>query len=65
MLWDINGDEWPKTNPWIWFKQLPVLIVDEIREIAQSIAILSYIEKLIGLDLSDPISIAKSGEFFK
>jgi glutathione S-transferase len=44
---------------------VPVLIVDEIREIAQSIAILSYIEKLIGLDLSDPISIAKAGEFFK
>ena len=46
MSWDYYGDEWSKIKPRVSFKQLPVLIVDETHEIAQSIAILSYIEKL-------------------
>jgi glutathione S-transferase len=60
MSWDYYGDEWSKIKPRVSFKQLPVLIVDETHEIAQSIAILSYIEKLAGLSVSDPIISAKA-----
>ena len=55
MSWDYYGKEWSQIKPEISFKQLPVLIVDGEHEIGQSIAILSYIEQLAGLDLSDPI----------
>jgi len=55
MSWDYYGKEWSQIKPQISFKQLPVLIVDGEHEIGQSIAILSYIEQLAGLDLSDPI----------
>jgi glutathione S-transferase len=55
MSWDYYGKEWSQIKPQISFKQLPVLIVDGKHEIGQSIAILSYIEQLAGLDLSDPI----------
>ena len=60
MSWDYYGDEWSKVKPRISFKQLPVLVIDETHEIAQSIAILFYIEKLAGLNLSDPIITAKA-----
>ena len=46
--------------PQISFKQLPVLGVDETYEIAQSIAILSYIEKIAELNLTNPIAAAKA-----
>jgi glutathione S-transferase len=55
MSWDYFGKEWSQIKPQISFKQLPVLIVDGEHEIGQSIAILSYIEQLAGLNLSDPI----------
>ena len=60
MSWDHYGDEWSKIADQRPFKQLPILVVDNTHEIAQSIAILSYIEKLAGLDISDPIIAAKS-----
>ena len=60
MSWDHYGDEWSKISDQRPFKQLPILVVDNTHEIAQSIAILSYIEKLAGLDISDPIIVAKS-----
>ena len=55
MSWDYYGKEWSQIKPQISFKQLPVLIVDGEHEIGQSIAILSYIEQLAGLNLSNPI----------
>jgi glutathione S-transferase len=55
MSWDYFGKEWSQIKPQISFKQLPVLIVDGEHEIGQSMAILSYIEQLAGLNLSDPI----------
>ena len=60
MSWDHYGDEWSNIKPQILFKQLPVLVVDETHEIAQSIAILSYIEKIAELNLTDPIVAAKA-----
>jgi glutathione S-transferase len=55
MSWDYYDKEWSQIKPEISFKQLPVLIVDGEHEIGQSIAILSYIEQLVGLSLSNPI----------
>ena len=43
MSWDHYDDEWSKIKPQLPFKQLPVLLVDGRQEIAQSVAILSYI----------------------
>jgi glutathione S-transferase len=60
MSWDHYGDEWSKIAPQRPFKQLPILVVDQTHEIAQSIAILSYIENLSGINVSDPIISAKS-----
>ena len=60
MSWDYYDDSWSNIKPQISFKQLPVLIIDETHEIAQSIAILSYIEKLADLNLPNPIIAAKA-----
>ncbi len=60
MVWDFYNDEWKNVKPQITFKQLPLLIIDEKHEIPQSLAILSYIEKLAGLDIDDPIIAAKA-----
>ena len=60
MSWDHYDDEWSKIKPQLPFKQLPVLLVDGKQEIAQSIAILSYIEKLAGLNLIDSLVAAKA-----
>jgi glutathione S-transferase len=59
MSWDHYNDEWTKIKPQLPFKQLPVLLVDGTQEIAQSVAILSYIEKIAGLNLMDPLIAAK------
>ena len=60
MSWDYYGKDWSQVKPNITFKQLPVLIVDEKHEIAQSIAIMSYIEKLAEINIKDPILAAKA-----
>ena len=60
MSWEYYGKEWSKVKSKISFKQLPILVIDDTHEIAQSIAILSYVEKLAGLGISDPIISAKS-----
>ena len=60
MSWDHYGDECANIKPQISFKPLPVLIVDETHEIAERIAILSYIEKLADLNLKNPIIAAKA-----
>lgn len=60
MSWDHYDDEWPNIAHQRPYKKLPVLVVDKTHEIAQGIAILSYIEKLAGLNISDPIIAAKS-----
>jgi len=60
MSWDHYDNEWSKIKPQLPFKQLPVLLVDGKQEIAQSVAILSYIEKLAGLNLIDSLVAAKA-----
>ena len=46
MSWEYYGEDWSITKPKVSFKQLPVLIIDDKHEVAQSIAILNYIEKM-------------------
>ena len=60
MSWEYYGEDWSITKPKVSFKQLPVLIIDDKHEVAQSIAILSYIEKIAEIDIKDEIQSAKA-----
>ena len=60
MSWDYYGKEWSEIKSKVPFRQLPMLVVDEKHEICQSIAILTFIEKIAGLVISDPILNAKA-----
>ena len=60
MSWEHYGEDWSITKPKVSFKQLPVLIIDDKHEVAQSIAILNYIEKIAGIEIKDQIQSAKA-----
>ena len=60
MSWDYYGKEWSEIKSKVPFKQLPMLVVDQKHEICQSIAILTFVEKIAGIDISDPILNAKA-----
>ena len=60
MSWDYYGNEWSEVKSKVPFRQLPMLVVDQKHEICQSIAILTFIEKIAGIDISDPILNAKA-----
>ena len=60
MSWDYYNKEWSEIKSKVPFKQLPMLVVDQKHEICQSIAILTFIEKIAGLEISDPILNAKA-----
>ena len=60
MSWDYYGKDWPEVKPKIPFKQLPMLVVDKKYEICQSIAIMTFVENLAGLNIVDPILNAKA-----
>ena len=60
MSWDYYGKEWAQIKSKVPFRQLPMLVVDGKHEICQSIAILTFIEKIAGIEISDPILNAKA-----
>ena len=60
MSWEYYREDWSITKPKVSFKQLPVLIIDDKHEVAQSIAILNYIEKIAGIEIKDQIQSAKA-----
>ncbi len=60
MSWDYYGKEWSEVKSKVPFRQLPMLVVDQKYEICQSIAILTFIEKIAGINISDPILNAKA-----
>ena len=60
MSWDYYGKDWSEVKPNIPFKQLPILVVDKKHEICQSMAIMTFIENLAGISITDPILNAKA-----
>ena len=60
MSWDYYYKEWSEIKSKVPFRQLPMLVVDQKHEICQSIAILTFIEKIAGINISDPILNAKA-----
>ena len=60
MSWDYYGKEWSEIKSKVPFRQLPMLVVDQKHEICQSIAILNFIEKIAGIEISDPIVNGKA-----
>ena len=60
MSWDYYDKEWSEIKSKVPFRQLPMLVVDGKHEICQSIAILTFIEKIAGVDITDPILNAKA-----
>ncbi len=60
MSWDYYDKDWSEVKPYIPFKQLPMLIVDEKHEICQSLAIMTFVENLAGMSITDPIINAKA-----
>jgi len=60
MSWDYYDQEWSEVKYKVPFRQLPMLVVDNKHQICQSIAILTFIEKIAGINVSDPILNAKA-----
>ena len=60
MSWDYYGKEWSEVKLNIPFKQLPMLVVNKKHEICQSMAIMTFIENLAGINITDPILNAKA-----
>ena len=53
MAWDYYGQPWPEAKGKAPFRQLPMLVVDDTTEIAQSGAIVRYLANLTGLQPDD------------
>ena len=52
MSWDYYHKEWSEVKPNIPFKQLPMLVIDKKHEICQSMAIMTFIENLAGININ-------------
>ena len=60
MSWEYFDDEWENVKPTIPFKQLPILVVDDQHQIAQSTSIMRFLQKLADIEPQDPIDAAKA-----
>ena len=60
MSWDYYDKEWSEVKPNIPFKQLPMLVIDKKHEICQSLAIMTFLENLAGINITDTILNAKA-----
>ena len=60
MSWEYFDDEWENVKPTIPFKQLPILVVDDEHQIAQSTTIMRFLQKLADIEPQDPIDAAKA-----
>ena len=60
MSWDYYDKDWSEVKPHIPFKQLPMLVIDKKHEICQSLAIMTFVESLAGISITDPMINAKA-----
>ena len=60
MSWEYFDDEWENVKPTIPFKQLPILVVEDQHQIAQSTSIMRFLQKLADIEPQDPIDAAKA-----
>ena len=60
MSWEYFDDEWANVKLTIPFKQLPILVVDDEHQIAQSTSIMRFLQKLADIEPQDPIDAAKA-----
>ena len=60
MSWEYFDDEWENVKPTIPFKQLPILVVDDEQQIAQSTSIMRFLQKLADIEPQDPIDAARA-----
>ena len=59
MSWEYFDDEWENVKPTIPFKQLPILVLDDEHQIAQSTSIMRFLQKLADIEPQDPIDAAE------
>ena len=60
MSWDYFDDDWEMVKPTIPFQQLPILVVDDEHQIAQSTSIMRFLQRLAGMEPQDPVVAAKA-----
>ena len=58
--WDYFDDDWEMVKPTIPFQQLPILVVDDEHQIAQSTSIMRFLQRLAGMEIEDPVVAAKA-----
>ena len=60
MSWDYFDDDWEMVKPTIPFQQLPILVVDDEHQIAQSTSIMRFLQRIAGMEPQDPVVAAKA-----
>ena len=60
MSWDYFDDDWEMVKPTIPFQQLPILVVDDEHQIAQSTSIMRFLQRLADMEPQDPVVAAKA-----
>jgi len=65
MAWDHFGMPWPEAKPQVPFRQLPMLVVDDVHQIAQSGSIMRFLAGHVGMTLADPVKAAQVDSIFE
>ena len=65
MAWDHFGMPWPEAKPQVPFRQLPMLVVDDVHQIAQSGSIMRFLAAHAGMTLADPVKAAQVDSIFE